>query len=174
MKKRRVYHAGVPQKPLRLVPAVHRATHRIGLYLSGLTSDRLSQGEAHILAHLAVSGPTAIADLHRGLAHKRSTLTSILDRLTTRGLIRRAVGKADRRTFVITLTPRGQAVARRVHEQLASLEAAILASVPARTLDALTHLLTSLETEAHDRATGRRSATGRASTLRAPAAARPR
>ncbi len=156
MKKRRVYHAGVPQKPLRLVPAVHRATHRIGLYLSGLTGDRLAQGDAHILAHLAVSGPVAIADLHRGLAHKRSTLTSILDRLTARGLIRREVGTSDRRTFVVTLTPRGQAVARHVHEQLAALEAAILKSVPPRTLDALTRLLKSLETEAHERATRRR------------------
>jgi DNA-binding MarR family transcriptional regulator len=156
VKKRRVYHAGVPQKPLRLVPAVHRATHRIGLYLSGLTGDRLSQGEAHILAHLAVSGPAPIADLNRGLAHKRSTLTSILDRLTARGLVRRAVGKTDRRTFVITLTPRGQSVARQVHGQLASLEAAIAKAVPARTLDALIHLLESLEVEAHARARRRR------------------
>jgi hypothetical protein len=88
--------------PLRLVPPIHRATHRIGLYLAGLRDDALSQGEAHILALLATSGPSTIAELHRGLAHKRSTLTSILDRLAARGFVTRAVGSADRRTFVVT------------------------------------------------------------------------
>ena len=82
---------------LRLVPPIHRATHRVGLYLADLRDDGLSQGEAHILAHLATSGPTSIADLHRGLAHKRSTLTSILDRLADRGFITRQVAPTDRR-----------------------------------------------------------------------------
>ena len=70
--------------PLQLVPPIHRATHRIGLYLAELRDHGLSQGEAHILALLATAAPATIADLHRSLAHKRSTLTSILDRLTAR------------------------------------------------------------------------------------------
>jgi hypothetical protein len=74
---------------LRLVPAIHRATHRIGLFLADLRDDSLSQGESHILALLATSGPATIAELHRGLAHKRSTLTSILDRLSDRGYVTR-------------------------------------------------------------------------------------
>jgi DNA-binding MarR family transcriptional regulator len=86
--------------PLQLVPPIHRATHRIGLYLADLRDHDLSQGEAHILALLATAAPATIADLHRGLAHKRSTLTSILDRLAARGFITRAVGTDDRRTFI--------------------------------------------------------------------------
>ena len=74
---------------ITLVPRIHRATHRIGLYLASLDEYSLSQGEAHILALLAMSGPTTIAELHRGLAHKRSTLTSILDRLVARGFVTR-------------------------------------------------------------------------------------
>ena len=74
---------------LRLVPPIHRATHRIGLFLADLRDEGLSQGEAHILALLATAAPSTIAALHRGLAHKRSTLTSILDRLEQRGLITR-------------------------------------------------------------------------------------
>ena len=97
------------------MPPIHRATHRIGLYLADLRDDDgLSQGEAHILALLATSGPATIADLHRGLAHKRSTLTSILDRLAERGFITREVGESDRRTFVITPTAKGKQVARQV------------------------------------------------------------
>jgi len=110
---------------LRLVPPIHRATHRIGLYLAGLRASGLSQGEAHILAHLAKSSPASISQLHRGLAHKRSTLTSILDRLVERQLVTREVGAADRRTFIVTLTAKGQAVARRVHGHLLELERAV-------------------------------------------------
>src|SRR5437899_6181675 len=108
--------------PLRFVHPVHRATHRIGLFLDALREPCLTQGEAHILALLAQSASANVADLHRGLAHKRSTLTSILDRLAQRGLIRRTVGKADRRTFVITPTAKGSKLARRVSRHLSELE----------------------------------------------------
>jgi DNA-binding MarR family transcriptional regulator len=145
---------------LRLVPPIHRATHRIGLYLAGLRDDLrdegLSQGEAHILALLATAGPSTIAHLHRGLAHKRSTLTSILDRLTERGFVTRAVGAADRRTFVITPTPKGRQVARRVHRHLTDLEQAAAARVSSSDIRGFMKVLAAVEDEAHRR-TARKS-----------------
>src|SRR5438874_7496424 len=111
--------------PLHFIHPVHRATHRIGLYLGQLRASDLSQGEAHILALLADSSPAHVSDLHRGLAHKRSTLTSILDRLTARGLITRNVSKRDRRSFVIMLTAKGRKLARRVSRHLFALERAV-------------------------------------------------
>ena len=108
--------------PLSFVHPVHRATHRIGLYLDKLGEPGLTQGEAHILALLAHSGPAKVAELHRGLAHKRSTLTSILDRLAKRNLIRREVGKTDRRTFIVTLTAKGRKLAHRISNHLLDLE----------------------------------------------------
>src|SRR5205085_2046755 len=108
--------------PLRFIHPIHRATHRIGLYIDELREPRLTQGEAHILALLGESSPARVADLHRGLAHKRSTLTSILDRLAERNLITRKVGEDDRRTFVVGLTTEGRRVARRVRNHLADLE----------------------------------------------------
>ena len=107
---------------LQLVPPIHRTTHRIGLYLASLGEHGLSQGESHILAQLASGTPATIKELHSGLAHKRSTLTSILDRLVERGFIAREVGSGDRRTFVISTTPKGRAAARRVHAHLVALE----------------------------------------------------
>src|ERR1043165_3303044 len=99
---------------LQLVHPVHRATHRIGLYLDDLHERGLTQGEAHILAMLAHYDPANVSDLHRGLAHKRSTLTSILDRLARRGLITRTVGTEDRRTFLVAPTAPRRTVAARV------------------------------------------------------------
>jgi DNA-binding MarR family transcriptional regulator len=134
--------------PLGLVPYIHRATHRIGLYLADLREFGLSQGEAHILAQLAASSPATIADLHRGLAHKRSTLTSILDRLADRGLITREVGADDRRTFVITPTAKGRRVARQVHDHLIALERAVARRVTAEDLRRFRKVIAAVEEEA--------------------------
>jgi DNA-binding MarR family transcriptional regulator len=133
---------------LTFVPAIHRATHRIGLYLAALPEPGLSQGEAHILALLAASSPATIAELHQGLAHKRSTLTSILDRLADRGFITREVGTTDRRTFVVALTAGGRSVARRVHERLASLEARVAAQVSTTDLRGFANVIAAVEVEA--------------------------
>ena len=116
-------------KPLRLIPDVHRATHRIGIYLDSLG---ITQGEGHILSQLAVSGDSTIAALHRALAHRRSTLTSILDRLAERGFITRESDPKDRRSFVVRLTKKGKSAAARVHQGLASIEEKALGSAPGR------------------------------------------
>ena len=107
---------------LRLIPALHRATHGVGLYLQALRLG-VSQGEAHVLAQLVAEGPSTISALHAAFAHRRSTLTSILDRLVASGLVQREVDAADRRSFLVSLTPRGAALARKVYAALASLEA---------------------------------------------------
>ena len=110
---------------LLLIPQIHRTTHQIGLYIerSGLG---VNQGEAHILAHLTPARDATVAELHKAFAHKRSTLTSVLDRLAERRLIRREVRSEDRRSFVVSLTPAGRAVARKIHRHLDALEKAAL------------------------------------------------
>ena len=117
---------------LRLIPHIHRATHRIGLHIEDLDDPRVNQAEAHVLAHLASTGQATIGQLHRAFGHKRSTLTSILDRLERRKLIVRTSDSRDRRTFVITLTRNGRAAARRVVDHLRAVEArALQAATPA-------------------------------------------
>src|SRR6516162_9368283 len=133
--------------PLRLVHPVHRATHRIGLYLDDLRERGLTQGEAHILAMLAHSDRANVADLHRGLAHKRSTLTSILDRLARRGLITREVGETDRRTFLVTLTAKGRKVARRINRHLLTLEESVASRVTSGDLKGFNRVIAALEDE---------------------------
>ena len=112
--------------PLRLIPSLHRATHRIALLIQEAPGLGVTQGEAHILAHLAGNGPSSVAELHRSLAHKRSTLTSILDRLDGARLIERRVSPDDRRSFIVSLTPSGKKLAARVYRRLAAFETAAL------------------------------------------------
>jgi DNA-binding MarR family transcriptional regulator len=113
---------------LRLIPAVHRATHGIALFIER-HNPGLSQGEAHILAHLAEKGEQTVGQCLDALAHRRSTLTGILDRLEKRGAIERLPHEQDRRTFVVKLTGPGKKLAQDVHKLLAEVEARVLAEL---------------------------------------------
>lgn len=125
-------------KPLRFVLDVHRATHRIGLYLEAAEPPLdVSQGEAHLLAYLVEAGDTSLGELHAAFAHKRSTLTSYVDRLEAKRLVRRESRPEDRRSFQVSLTAAGRALATRVHKRLGALEAAALERLSARDEEAL-------------------------------------
>ena len=135
-----------PRRRLALIPGVHLATHRIGLWLEGTQPRlRVTQGEAHLLAHLAEAGPCAVGELHRAFAHKRSSLTSYLDRLEVNGHVVRSPHPGDRRSFLVSLTPAGSAAAARVHRRLALLEAAALRRVGAREVQAFRAVLEALQ-----------------------------
>jgi len=142
----------MPAKPLRLIPEIHRATHRIGIYLDSLG---ITQGEGHILSHLAASGDATIAELHRALAHRRSTLTSILDRLAERQFITRESDPNDRRSFIVRLSAKGKVVATRVHRELASIEESALQGVSGQQFQSVVKVLQMLEKTA-DRASARK------------------
>jgi DNA-binding MarR family transcriptional regulator len=129
-------------KPLRLIPDLHRATHRIGIYLDSLG---ISQGEGHILSQLAASGDSTIAELHRALAHRRSTLTSILDRLAERQLITRESDPNDRRSFIVRLAKKGRTIAARVHRELSSIEERALKGVTNQQLKSTVKVLRTME-----------------------------
>jgi DNA-binding MarR family transcriptional regulator len=62
-----------------------------------------------------------INELHHAFLHRRSTLTSVLDRLEAKALVTRTPGSADRRNVGVTLTPRGRRVAKTIARALAEL-----------------------------------------------------
>jgi DNA-binding MarR family transcriptional regulator len=131
--------------PLRLIPDIHRATHRIRLHLDRFAGLDVSQGEAHLLAHLAAFGDSTIAELHRALAHRRSTLTSLLDRMEKRGLITRTTSRKDRRSFDVRLTAKGKKLARRVYKILDQLEAGATRRLSRQDLESFQKTLRALE-----------------------------
>jgi len=113
-----------------LVPALEHATHAVALWIERTFSDlRLTQAEAHVLAFLAEHAPCSINDLHHGFGHKRSTLTSLLDRLEHRGWVRRTAHPTSRRLVQVELTASGGPVAKTVAASLHGLEERLLARV---------------------------------------------
>lgn len=135
------------KKPTRLaiLPQLHRATHQVALYIAGLDGMDVTQAEAVVLAHLSDRGSAPISQLHRTFGHRRSTLTSVVDRLVTRGLAERTVSPTDRRSFVVSLTRKGSTVAAYLNSKLAELEAAALSNVPEREVAAFLRMLARLD-----------------------------
>ena len=62
-------------------------------------------------------------------ATKPTTLTSALDRLARRGYLVRDIDPADRRSFLVSLTPSGEAAAQTVAAAVGDLERQALAAV---------------------------------------------
>ena len=117
-------------KTLRLIAPLHKATHQVGLYIHReLREIGISQAEAHVLSFLSARGPCSIADLHRSFGHRRSTLTSILNRLEDRGLIAREIHPDDRRSYLLRLTRQGRPPASKARRTLERLEAGALSCV---------------------------------------------
>jgi DNA-binding MarR family transcriptional regulator len=96
----------------RLRVALEDAFQRASREL-GLTSQ-----QAELLC--AAMRPAAVGDLARALRCDRSKVSRLVDRVSTRGLVKRRTGDMDGRVSLIELTPEGEQLARRF---IAALEA---------------------------------------------------
>ena len=139
---------------LRIVPAIHRATHAVALLLDQSADLGVTQAEAHVLSHLGDRGPSTIAEIHRAFGHKRSTLTSVLDRLEARQFITREVNAEDRRSFVVALTRQGRSLAAKVSAHLEGLEADVRKRFSRTDLETFDRVITAVA-ELADRPEGR-------------------
>ena len=134
--------------PGSVILALHRATHATLHALSTALADLdLPAADIDVLAILADGAGRTVGALATATATRPSTLTSLLDRLIKRGYIARELDPADRRSFLISLTPAGRAVAEHAAAAIADLERQALAAVtPAQragfhtVIDALTEV----------------------------------
>jgi DNA-binding MarR family transcriptional regulator len=107
----------------RITADLERAVHAVAVFISSeLRHVGVSQAEAHVLLYALDAGPAPIGDLHRSFGHRRSTLTSVVDRLEARGLVERAPNPRDRRSSLVALTSDGRNAARQVARVLNGLE----------------------------------------------------
>ena len=135
-----------------LVPSLERATHAVALWIEASLHDAaITQAEAHVLGYLAQVGRCSINDLHHDFGHRRSTLTSILDRLETRKLVRRLPHPTSRRSVMIEPTREGRTLGKRIRTLLAELERAVLRATSPQDLETFQRMITAIEEAAHDR-----------------------
>lgn len=108
---------------LQFLSPIHRAIRQITLHLEPpLAELGLRAGEGHLLGYLDAYGPCPVGEVARVFGWKKSTLTSVLDRLETRGILERRLNPDDRRSFLVELTSAGRELARRTHQPVDELE----------------------------------------------------
>jgi DNA-binding MarR family transcriptional regulator len=134
--------------PHHLIASLERATHAVALWIERAFADlRLTQADAHVLAALSEIAPCSINDLHHRFAHKRSTLTSLLDRLEERGWVRRGTHPASRRLVLVELTEDGRLIAERVQSAIGEMERHLMTHLDSADVAALARVLSALEEE---------------------------
>jgi DNA-binding MarR family transcriptional regulator len=136
---------------LRLIAHLHKATHQVGLYIHReLSALAISQAEAHVLSFLSTRSPCSIAEVHHSFGHKRSTLTSILNRLEDRRLIAREIHPDDRRSYLLRLTRDGKPLASNARRTLERLEAKARSRVSEQQLAAFVTVIEAIQSAAEE------------------------
>ncbi len=112
--------------PLWLLSPLHKASRQITVHLTAICAGYgVSVAEGHLLTYLASYGPCPIAELSRVFGLSGSTLTGMLDRLAAGGQLLRGLNAADRRSYLIELTPAGRETALALNARLAGFEAEV-------------------------------------------------
>jgi DNA-binding MarR family transcriptional regulator len=102
--------------PWRRVEATLMATSR-GIrraYDARLAETGLNLSEASLLAYVKEYGASTQTQLAERLALGRAAVGSVIDALESKGLVTRRPDRTDRRVWLVSVTPRGSALADRV------------------------------------------------------------
>ncbi len=131
---------------LKFLSPIHKASRQIGVYFERRLEDLdVSPQEGHLLSYLRSYAPCPISELVRVFGLKQSTLTSMLDRLERRALIRRAINDEDRRSFLIRLTRKGRLLAERINKIVDRLERRLRGMVNARDMAGFAAVMSAID-----------------------------
>ena len=121
---------------LRILSPIHRATRQIHLHLEKeVGAHGLATVEGHLLTYLLSYEPSSIAALLRVFGLKRSTMTSMLDRLESAGLVERKSNAQDRRSWLVELTGEGREKARVIRKIVDKFESEVIARITPENLE---------------------------------------
>ncbi len=130
---------------VRFLSPVQKTARQIAGYIEQQTAGlEVTTTDGHLLSYLASYTPAPMTELHRVLGVKRSTMTSLLDRLEARSWVRRVPSPRDRRALLVELTHEGRVHATRIREALEQLEADIADRVSPTDLRGFLAVLTAI------------------------------
>jgi MarR family transcriptional regulator, 2-MHQ and catechol-resistance regulon repressor len=128
---------------IKLARAADSVSSRLSTTRWRLTSSQFGALEA--LFHL---GPMCQKDLGRKLLRSNSNVTTVIDNLELRGLVKRVRGAEDRRFIEVQLTAAGRRLIARVFPEHAARVASIMSALTAEEQTTLGDLLRKLGTAA--------------------------
>ncbi len=134
-------------------PHVDRFAHalrRLGTLYTRLagragTGGDLTKPELMALGVLGVHGPSRMGEVAAHLAVGQSAVTPVIDRLEGRGLVARRRSDTDRRVWLVTLTPAGEAAFAEDTELYRRVAAAMLEPLDAEEQAELLRLLAKVD-----------------------------
>lgn len=110
----------------RTLSPVHKAYRQIMISFEEPCAEHgLLAPEGHVLSYLSVYGPCPVSEIHRILGVKRSTLSSLLDRLESKRLLRRTPNPDDRRSLLLEIEDEGREIAAQLQVVGDALDEAI-------------------------------------------------
>jgi MarR family transcriptional regulator for hemolysin len=104
----------------------------------------LNLSEASVLAYTQESGPLMQAELARCLGVGRAAMGALIDALEQRDLVERLPKPGDRRVWLVSVTPKGDALVRQVLKIDESLRGELRAGISRKERRELTQLLVRL------------------------------
>lgn len=133
---------GAAEAPLGALDALRRIVRALGI--SARTAERsagVTGAQLFVLEQLHQAPAHSLNDLADRTFTHQSTVSVVVDRLVTRGLVTRERSTADARQVELTLTPAGRAALRRAPPPAQSRLIAALHALPARECRALADTL---------------------------------
>jgi DNA-binding MarR family transcriptional regulator len=130
-----------------ILSPLHKAYRQAILYMEGQDcgiNAGVGSSEIHLLAYIRRFGPCPISEISRVFGHKKSTVTSMLDRLVEKGYITREVNPDDRRTFMLSIRPEGDTVARAAGALVERFEREVAARISEDDLAGFRRVLTAI------------------------------
>ena len=132
-----------------ILRSIRRITRAIDLHSRELSARfKLTVPQLVCLRQLYLHGPSTAGHLSRLVFLSQATVTGILDRLESRGLIRRERRRPDRRKVTIALTDKGQEIAELMPWPLQERFAQRLSALPEeeqadidQVLDRIVHMM---------------------------------
>lgn len=133
------------KQPLKIVSPVHKALRQISEHLIAKMDEIDAPGwESHVLSYVEVYGPCRVSELRRVFGYQPSTLTSVLDRLESEGLVLRQPNKEDRRSILIAVTPEGRRIGRAARQAVDEFEAEMLRGLTATDLEGFRRVMAAI------------------------------
>jgi DNA-binding MarR family transcriptional regulator len=130
--------------------ALQRATHvTLAAVAEELADLHLGAAELNVLANLVPGETWTASELAAAAGSRPTTMTSVLDRLEARRLIRRRPHPADRRALRIELTADGRRAATAVRNAFIRVETRALAGLPVASVVGLRRALSALAGDGH-------------------------
>jgi len=133
-------------RPFLILSPLHKSLRNVDVYLGKKFKPYgFSISEAHLLGYLINNSPSPVNKLIRVFGFKNSTLTSIINRLEKKGMLRRKISMEDRRSYQIELTKSGQKIATELYNITRELEDKILKNISDLEISSLNNIAAELE-----------------------------